>query len=100
MSSKSTLTAQEKHRQSQRIARFTYAGIILTFLSVCGVAVFFTMQMEQNKSGFKAIHVQKPISFFDYTYVDKDKPSKSKADNTKISKEVGKEIQESPQGTH
>ncbi|MEM0951298.1 MAG: hypothetical protein AAGI66_04035 [Cyanobacteria bacterium P01_H01_bin.74] len=64
------LSAKEKHRQSQIIARLTYAGIILVFLSVCCFAVYSTMQMERQKTGFKAIHVKKPISFFDYTYVD------------------------------
>jgi hypothetical protein len=69
--SKSRLTNPEKHRKSQLYARLTYAAIILTFLSVCSTAVFFTMQMESKKTGFRAIHVKKPISFFDYTYVDK-----------------------------
>ncbi|HEY9745360.1 MAG TPA: hypothetical protein V6C99_03995 [Oculatellaceae cyanobacterium] len=66
-----TLSDREKHRRSQLYARLTYVAIILIFVTVCGTAVFFTMQMERQKEGFRAIEVSKPISFFDYTYVKK-----------------------------
>jgi hypothetical protein len=79
MSATSTLTSAEKHRRAQLYARFTYAGIIVIFLSVCAIAVLSTMQSEANKETFKAIHVSKPISFIDYTYVDK-KASPKKAE--------------------
>jgi len=64
------LSPAEKHRRAQLYARLTYAAVIVTFLSVCTVAVVTTMNNERNKEGFKAIHVTKPISFIDYTYVD------------------------------
>ena len=67
------LSDLEKHRRSQLYARLTYVTIILIFLSVCGTAVFFTMQSESHKEGFRAIEVEKPISFVDYTYVKKKK---------------------------
>ena len=70
-SSEKPLSDREKHRRSQFYARITYVSIIFIFLSVCATAVFFTMQMESQKEGFKAIEVAKPISFFDYTYVKK-----------------------------
>jgi hypothetical protein len=70
-SSPKNLSDLEKHRRAQLYARITYGSIILIFLTVCGTAVFFTMQMESRKEGFKAIEVAKPISFFDYTYVKK-----------------------------
>jgi hypothetical protein len=76
MSSTDTLSPAEKHRRSQLYARFTYFGIIVVFVSVCAVAVLTTMSNERNKEGFRAIHLSKPISFFDYTYVDKKETPK------------------------
>ncbi len=70
---KSQLSPAEKHRRSQHYARLTYAAIMLTFVAVCAVAVITTMSNERNKTGFKAIRLSKPISFFDYTYVDQQK---------------------------
>lgn len=70
-SSQQQLSPAEKHRRAQLYARLTYAAVIVTFLTVCSVAVVTTMNNERNKEGFKAIHVSKPISFVDYTYVDK-----------------------------
>jgi len=70
-SSERPLSDREKHRRSQLYARITYASILLIFFSVCATAVFFTMQMESHKEGFRAIEVSKPISFVDYTYVKK-----------------------------
>jgi hypothetical protein len=70
-STEKPISDREKHRRSQLYARITYASIILIFLSVCATAVFFTMRIEGEKEGFKAIEVSKPISFFDYTYVKK-----------------------------
>lgn len=65
------LSPQEKHRRAQLYARLTYGGIIITFLTVIGVAVSVTMYNESHKEGFRAIHLAKPISFIDYTYVDR-----------------------------
>jgi|GEM_PF-1962581 len=73
--SKSRLSNPEQHRRSQLYARFTYAAIILSFMGVCATAVVLTMQAESHKTGFRAIHVKKPISFIDYTYVDKKNAS-------------------------
>jgi hypothetical protein len=61
-----------EHKRSAMVARFIYAAIILSFVSVCTVAVLTTSQMERTKPGFKAITVTKPISIFDTTYL---KPS-------------------------
>lgn len=63
----------EQHKRSRRFAIITYSMVIVTFVSICTIAVVTTMQMEKNKQGFKAIKVTKPISFIDYTYVDKEK---------------------------
>jgi hypothetical protein len=67
------ISAAEKYRRSKLYARLTYGAIILTFLSVCAIAVVTTMMNERNKEGFKAIRLSKPISYFDYTYVDQGK---------------------------
>jgi hypothetical protein len=76
MGTTSKLTA-EQHRKSTLYARLTYLTIITTFLTICTVAVLTMMKMEQEKTGFKAIQVTQPISFFDKTYLKKDaKPSK------------------------
>lgn len=68
------LSAAEKHRRAQLYARMTYGAIIITFVSVCAIAVVSTMNAERNREGYRPIEVSKPISFFDYTYVKKDKP--------------------------
>ncbi len=73
MTSQKSLSDIEKHRRSQLYARLTYVGIILVFVSVCAVAVLTTMNNEANREGFRPIEVSKPISFFDYSYVKKDK---------------------------
>lgn len=62
----------EKHRRATLYARLTYGAIILLFLGVCTVAVVATMVREKQKDGFQAIQLSKPISFFDYTYVQDD----------------------------
>jgi hypothetical protein len=71
MASTQTLTPAEKHRRAQLYARLTYGAIIVTFVGVCAIAVIATMNMEANKETFRAIHVTKPISGFDTTYLDK-----------------------------
>ena len=76
MSSTETLSPAEKHRRAQLYATLTYAGVIIVFVSVCAIAVFTTMNIEREKEGFRAIHLSKPISFFDYTYVDKKETPK------------------------
>ncbi len=50
-------------------------AILLAFAGVATFAVITTMDMERKKSGFKAIQVEKPISFIDTTYL-KDDPQK------------------------
>jgi hypothetical protein len=76
MASTETLTPAEKHRRAQHYARLTYGAIIVTFVSVCAFAVIMSMQMEASKDTFKAIHVTKPISFIDTTYMDKKQAHK------------------------
>ncbi|WP_303672787.1 hypothetical protein [Vampirovibrio chlorellavorus] len=73
MTSQKSLSDIEKHRRSQLYARLTYVGIILVFVSLCAVAVLVTMSNEAKREGFRPIEVSKPISFFDYSYVKKDK---------------------------
>src|SRR4051794_35505278 len=77
MGSASRISLDEKRRRAKLYARLTYVGVILIFLTICTIAVIATMQHEREKEGFRAIHVSKPISFFDYTYVDS--PAKSKS---------------------
>lgn len=59
-------------------AKFTamiiYALVLVTFLSICTIAVVTTSSQEQAKTGFKVIQVAKPISFFDQTYVQHPVP--------------------------
>jgi hypothetical protein len=74
-SQSASLSGAEKHRRAQLYARLTYVGIICVFLTVCAIAVLATMKHEREKEGFRAIHLKKPISFFDYTYVDKPSPA-------------------------
>lgn len=73
MASTRPITDAEKHRRAKLYARLTYAAIIIVFLSVCTVAVLTTMNIESQREGYRPIEVSKPISFFDYTYVKKDK---------------------------
>lgn len=65
------LSPAEKHRRAKLYARLTYLMIVVAFVSVCAVAVIVTMNTEREKESFRAIHLSKPISFFDYTYVDR-----------------------------
>jgi hypothetical protein len=62
--------SKEEHRKSALFARLTYAAIIVTFVTLCTVAVVVTMNEERNKKGFRAIKVTQPISFIDRTYLD------------------------------
>ena len=71
----STLSPAEKHRRAQWSARLAYLLVMLVFVSICAIAVTSTMQHEREKEGFHAIRVKKPISFFDYTYVEKPAPA-------------------------
>jgi hypothetical protein len=59
----------EEHRRSTIVARCIYGLIIVSFITVCTVAVTVSSQMERTKPGFKAITVTKPISIFDTTYL-------------------------------
>lgn len=63
------LTEEERNR-AQKFARFTYAGVMLAFITICAIAVITTMNIEKQNKGFKAIRVSKPISFIDTTYMD------------------------------
>ncbi|MGE0199814.1 MAG: hypothetical protein AB7P76_02460 [Candidatus Melainabacteria bacterium] len=61
--------SHEDHQKSTWTARIIYGLIMLTFLSVCSIAVISVMQAERHKTTFKAITVKKPISFVDSTYL-------------------------------
>ncbi len=77
------MTSKEKHRRSQWYARLTYVAIIVAFMSVCAIAVLSTMKTESERQGFRPIHVAKPISFVDYTYVDKHPPQNANSGTPK-----------------
>ena len=64
--------SEADHKRSTRFAIITYACVMLSFVTIIGLAVFFSMRNEAQKTGFKAITVSQPISFFDNTYVDKN----------------------------
>jgi len=64
--------SEADHKRSTRFAIITYAGVMLSFLTIICLAVFFSMRNEAQKTGFQAITVKQPISFFDNTYVDKN----------------------------
>jgi len=64
--------SEEDHKKSTLSARLMYGLVMLTFLSVCGVAVVMCMKMESEKEGFRPITVKKPISFIDTTYMKKE----------------------------
>jgi hypothetical protein len=67
---------QKKHSKSEYyVAYVVYGLVFVTFVTVCSVAVFLTNQRESEKTGFKAIETDAPISFFDKTYVKKKKDS-------------------------
>ncbi len=46
-------------------------AVLLTFASIATMAVQTTIALEKKKKGFQAIEVEKPISFFDTTYIQK-----------------------------
>lgn len=58
-----------KTNEEHRIAIVVYALIFVAFLTLISTAVITTMNMEKNKTGFRAIEVEEPISFFDKTYM-------------------------------
>lgn len=68
----------EEHQRAVKYARMTYAIIIFSFLSVVTIAVVTTMAMEKSNTGFHAITVKKPISFFDKTYLKQESPAPTK----------------------
>jgi hypothetical protein len=66
-----------EHKRSVRVATTIYGLVIVTFISVCTIAVTVTSQMERTKPGFKAITVTKPISIIDTTYLKIPKPTQT-----------------------
>lgn len=69
--SEQTLTPTEQRQAEYRAARNTYVLIILSFVTVCTIAVIVTSRIESEKTGFKPIETQAPMSFIDQTYVKK-----------------------------
>lgn len=72
-----TSTPAQRSPEAQRkaefaVARNVYVAIILSFVTVCAVAIYFTTKMEAEKTGFRAIETEQPMSFFDNTYVKKE----------------------------
>ncbi|MEB3245303.1 MAG: hypothetical protein VKJ06_04880 [Vampirovibrionales bacterium] len=53
-----------------------YGFVIIAFLSVIVIAVVASMAAERDKPGMRTITVEKPISFFDTTYMDENAPAK------------------------
>lgn len=71
----------EEARRSTFVARLIYAFVFTMFVSLCVLAVTTTMAMEktrqqQNRTGFRAITVKRPVSFFDKTYLN-DEPAQT-----------------------
>lgn len=65
---------QSKHSKSEYYTAIVVYGLVfVTFVSVCTVAVILTSQREAEKTGFRAIETEAPVSFFDQTYVKKEK---------------------------
>jgi len=76
-----TGTKSQEELQAERKAEFiaarnVYIVIILSFVMVCTIAVIATTQMEAQKTGFRPIQTQRPMSFIDKTYMYPDKKSK------------------------
>lgn len=69
----STSLNPSENRRAVIFARFVYAVIFFSFIGVCAIAVTVTMAEEKNKTGFKAIEVEAPISFVDRTYMRDEK---------------------------
>ena len=67
----SSKLSHETHRKSQWFAQCVYGAIIISFVTLCAIAVTVTMNQESHKKGFKAIRVTQPISFIDKTYLKK-----------------------------
>ncbi len=68
----SAKTPQELQAQKKAefaAARNVYLVIILSFVTVCTVAVILTTRMEAEKTGFRSIQTQTPMSFIDKTYM-------------------------------
>lgn len=58
--------------------------IFSAFVSLATAAVLTTMEMEKNKTGFKAIEVKTPISFIDRTYMREVDGKAKKADQRSL----------------
>jgi hypothetical protein len=76
ISTKSQEELQADRKAEFIAARNVYIVIIVSFLTVCTIAVIATTQMESQKTGFRAIQTQQPMSFIDKTYMYQDKKSK------------------------
>jgi hypothetical protein len=64
------LNEKERHKSAVNNARFAYIAVFVAFISVCVIAVTAIMAMEKKKTGFHAIKVTQPISYFDRTYME------------------------------
>jgi hypothetical protein len=64
------ISEEDKRRRAIVTARIVYALVFFSFISLCVIAVTVTMAMEKDKPGFQQIKVEKPISYFDRTYMD------------------------------
>ncbi len=72
----SPVKTQEQLQQERRAefvaARNVYLAIIISFVTVCTIAVVVTSKMEAERTGFRPIQTEAPMSFIDKTYVKKD----------------------------
>lgn len=65
-------TKQAQDRKAEFVAaRNVYIIIFVSFFGVALLAAFLTSQMESQKTGFRSIETEKPMSFIDQTYVKK-----------------------------
>ncbi len=79
MASPSKTQQQLKAQQKAEFnaARNVYLIIILSFVTVCTVAVVMTSKMEAERTGFRPIQTEAPMSFIDKTYVTPKVPQKA-----------------------
>lgn len=73
------LNTKERHQSAINNARMVYVAIFIAFVAVCAIAVTAIMASEKQKTGFQAIKVKQPISYFDRTYMDESKAGDSQA---------------------
>jgi len=71
---KAPLSPDDEKRKLKKQIQFAVvvaAAVLLTYAGLAVVAANLMVSRENNRNGFKAVQVEKPISFIDNTYVSK-----------------------------